>query len=170
MSRMQPARYSILHTHSTTPRKKNFDKKRNASLIVDGIELDPDCLAKNLVIGTKNADTIPSNVNGQGNVNNSDDLIFGLGGTGADTYNGGSGNDLILEGDEVGTTVEGGGQTDTIQLQGDITVGNFDPNGVERIFTQGFVINGEGGNGSTRTIDLRGLTSSTAAATRSRRA
>ncbi|WP_298965834.1 DUF5801 repeats-in-toxin domain-containing protein [uncultured Roseibium sp.] len=82
------------------------------------------------------------------------------GGAGADTLNGNGGNDrFLLDGDEIGTTIDGGGNTDTIELTGDITVQDFDPNNVERIQTNGLAINGDGGNSSNRTIDLRGLTS-----------
>ncbi|MEM8794744.1 MAG: LamG-like jellyroll fold domain-containing protein, partial [Pseudomonadota bacterium] len=77
------------------------------------------------------------------------------GGTGADTIDAGEGSDrVILSGDEVGTTIEGGAGTDTVVLGSDVTVGDFDPSGFERIETGGNTLFG---NDSNNTIDLSGL-------------
>ncbi|WP_422370452.1 VCBS domain-containing protein [Hoeflea sp.] len=148
----------------------------NGATIATGVTVNAGQGVDN-VWGTNQNDTLNGGaqddvLNGEGgddllNGGSGDDIVNGGsgndiidGGTGSDTLNGDTGNDtFLLDGDETGTTVDGGGNTDTIQLQGDITVGNFDPANVERIFTDGHAINGSGGTGSNRTIDLRGMTS-----------
>ncbi|MBU1213177.1 MAG: VCBS domain-containing protein [Alphaproteobacteria bacterium] len=107
----------------------------------------------------------------------SDDLRGGagndiiIGGGGDDRIQGGSGNDITSGGagddtfvisgiDAIGDSIDGGGDTDTIEATGDVTIGTFDAaaSSIEHWVGNGGIING---TASTDTIDLSGLISAT---------
>ncbi|WP_167853499.1 calcium-binding protein [Roseovarius aestuariivivens] len=78
----------------------------------------------------------------------------------ADLLIGGAGNDTFIVGVNAGrTTFDGGSGIDTIHLDESMEVGNFNPVGVERIFSNGNIIRINADEIPARTVDLRDLTS-----------